>query len=590
MLVTQHRSSFVALTIAFAALWLNPAGAFAYRTVVEQGTPVPGTSCEISGGFDSGDNLAIQGTRIAFTAEYNCSGVGGGQGLFIEEGPGNLIQIITTDDMLDGSSVDELSTQFMTGLDGDRLGFSALLDNGDENAYLADLAASPITFTRVIGTGDTLPGGETLLAAAPPAVTSQATALGAGRFETDEENGQGLLTSISGVLALPISPSTPIPGAPGYVVFSIDSDLGIQEATSLGGVMVGAEVFLCPVADYDPVQGSCDVDDTEAVVTVQDGVLTNRADMLTTINPSSGELFVELDEPAVYDGAIAFCGDFRDSGERQEGIYTDCSGTLEKVVDSLDPVPGFPTYEFGAFSIDVGFKQNLTTIGEEIQDPLNPGPEHEMLLSAHPDGTLTDCANTITSTSPSTGELFADFNDAAVDGTTIAFWARDVNDHPALLTGTCGTLPAAGCSTPPESPLTITRATLWADASSPGRVTYEGIVEGIDPSSGLTFTVTDGLTTNQSGSVGPGDCVLQNSGTIKCVFKDPAVKKKKVKAAFRPTGNPGEYSFKLQMNKLSIPRPQAGPASLTIVETGGGSFAGSLASCDIAAKKMVCKN
>ena len=84
--------------------------------------------------------------------------------------------------------------------------------------------------------------------------------------------------------------------------------------------------------------------------------------------------------------------------------------------------------------------------------------------------------------------------------------------------------------------------------------------------------------------------MLQNSGTTKCVFKDPVVNKKKVKAVFRPTGNPGEYSFKLQMNKLSIPRPQAGPASLTIVETGGGSFAGSIASCDIGTKKLVCKN
>ena len=52
----------------------------------------------------------------------------------------------------------------------------------------------------------------------------------------------------------------------------------------------------------------------------------------------------------------------------------------------------------------------------------------------------------------------------------------------------------------------------------------------------------------------------------------------------------GEYSFKLEMNKLSIPSPQGGPATLSITETGGATFIGSNANCQIFNKKMVCKD
>lgn len=586
----RSTESFVVFAFAIAIASFAPPHADAYRTVAEDGTPVPGRAgCVIMGGF--GDNVAIEGDRIAFSAEYDCAGISSGQGLFLEDGPGNLIRIIDTDDMLAGEAIDEFEIQFMTSLSGDSLGFAVVLENGETAAYIADLAVAPITVSRLIGTGDVLPNGDTLLAASPPAIAGVATVLGAGNWETYMENGQGILFSESGAFTLPISPAVSIPGAPGYVVFGSDRDNGIESASGTGGAMMSAEIFLCPAADYDPVFYSCDVDDVDALVTVQDGVVTNRADVLSTINPSTGEVFVDVDDPGLYDGAIAFIGEAEVSGERREGVYTDCSGVLEKVVDYLDPVPGFPTYAFTLFATTVGFDQNITARATEIIDTADPAsPEYEMILSAHPDGTLTDCANTIDSTSPSTGKLFGDLDDAAVEGTSIVFQGVDVDGFSGLYTGTCGTLPSAGCSTPPETPMTVTRATLRRNASKPGSVVYEGVVAGIDPTVGLTFTVTDGQSTNQSAAVGPGDCELKGGGALKCLYKDPSIKKKKVKATFKPTGNAEEYSFKLEMNKLSIPSPQGGPATLSIAETGGATFVGSNANCQVFNKKMVCKD
>lgn len=572
---------FVALACVSTLAGFAASDASAYRTVAEEGTPVPGKAgCVITGGF--GDDVSVEGDRIAFLAEYDCSGVSSGQGLFLEDGPGNLIRILDTDDMIGGEAIEEFSMQFMTGLSGNRLGFAV---NEEEIAYVADLSTNPITVNRLIGVGDPLPNGEIVDSVSSPAVAGAATA-----FVSGWESVKGIVFSDGAGDTLPVSPAASIPGAPGYVVTGADSDLGIQAAGATGGAMFAAEVFLCPVAEYDPMSG-CVGDTVEAVVTVQDGVISNRADMLSTINPSSGELFAELDEPGLYDGAIAFAGDFEVSGEEKEGVYTDCSGTLEKVVDALDPVPGFPTYEFGPFAIQVGFNRNLTTVAEEIVDTTDPmSPEHEMILSAHPDGTLTDCANTMNSTSPSTGKLFADFNDAAVEGTTIVFQGSDVDGFTGLYTGACGTLPATGCATPPETPMSVTRATLWRNGSKPGRVVYEGVVADLDPMAGLDFTVTDGGTLNQSASVGPADCSVQRSGVVKCVYKDPSIKKKKVKATFKPTGNAGEYAFKLDMNKLSIPGPQTGPATLSIMETGGATFVGSNANCQVFTKKMVCSD
>ena len=142
----------------------------------------------------------------------------------------------------------------------------------------------------------------------------------------------------------------------------------------------------------------------------------------------------------------------------------------------------------------------------------------------------------------------------------------------------------------PPTACSVTRATAWATASKLGRVTFEGIVTDLDISGGLTFRVTDVLTLDQSGSVSSSDCQTRPNGKIKCVFDDPAVRKKRVKAIFTPTAAAGTYNFKISMNKLDVPQPQAGPLSLAISGPGGTICQGSNAKCTNGSTKLVCKN
>ena len=139
------------------------------------------------------------------------------------------------------------------------------------------------------------------------------------------------------------------------------------------------------------------------------------------------------------------------------------------------------------------------------------------------------------------------------------------------------------------------RATAWRNPSTPGwagwsrRVSYEGVIAGLDFSSGLTFTVTDGASLDQSGSVATGACVTARNGKVHCAYRDPWVKKKVVRALFRPTGNGGEYRYKIWMNKLDIPASQAGPLGLTI-DDGTTSYEGSAGNCTERRKKLVCRD
>ncbi|MDG2305405.1 MAG: hypothetical protein P8R42_12305 [Candidatus Binatia bacterium] len=135
----------------------------------------------------------------------------------------------------------------------------------------------------------------------------------------------------------------------------------------------------------------------------------------------------------------------------------------------------------------------------------------------------------------------------------------------------------------------MTRATAWSNGSKLGRVTYQGVVPSLDVLGGLTFNATDALSLNQSGSVSASDCTTKNSGKIYCVSKDPVVKKK-VTAVFKPTATPGAFSFKVTMNKLEVPRPQAGPLAFEINEGAGATYQGSNANCAANVKKLVCKN
>jgi hypothetical protein len=146
----------------------------------------------------------------------------------------------------------------------------------------------------------------------------------------------------------------------------------------------------------------------------------------------------------------------------------------------------------------------------------------------------------------------------------------------------------------PTRPLVLTNASARVAPGANGLITAKGTLDAamVDVSAGLTLTVTDGLSLNETGSVSASDCETKSNGKIKCVHQDPVVKKKKVTAVFAPSKqDPGEYSFKIFLNKLDLSLPLAGPLTVNIAEDAGGDpFAGSNGNCVVQAIKLVCKD
>ena len=140
----------------------------------------------------------------------------------------------------------------------------------------------------------------------------------------------------------------------------------------------------------------------------------------------------------------------------------------------------------------------------------------------------------------------------------------------------------------------ISWATAWRDAANrrppvQGRVRYEGIASGLDFSKDLTFTVTDGGTLDQSETLPAGTCTTIKKGWVTCRYQDPSVRKKVVRATFRPTGVAGEYRYNIAMNKLEVPQPPIEPLSLSI-QNGTDLHEGSLANCTEKRKRLVCRD
>ena len=67
------------------------------------------------------------------------------------------------------------------------------------------------------------------------------------------------------------------------------------------------------------------------------------------------------------------------------------------------------------------------------------------------------------------------------------------------------------------------------------------------------------------------------------------MKKKFVRASFRPTSNAGEYRYKITMNKLDVPSGQLSPLGLTI-DDGTTLYEGSATNCIERNKKLLCQD
>lgn len=165
-------------------------------------------------------------------------------------------------------------------------------------------------------------------------------------------------------------------------------------------------------------------------------------------------------------------------------------------------------------------------------------------------------------------------------GTTGDQCVNDPSNPPNLL---CAGAAAA-------DPLSLTRATVWPTRSKLGRIAVDGTVAAINASGGLTVRVMDGLTLMADETIDGAHCgTSAQSGKTKCVTRDTAVKKKKVKAVFRPTSS-GDIEFSISMNKIDIERPQDGPVTVTLEETGGSTYEGTNTNCQTYQTKLVCRD
>jgi len=240
---------------------------------------------------------------------------------------------------------------------------------------------------------------------------------------TGDANGDSGLYLHDGVLLTEVAfEGDPVPGLPGVTFSRFDDDMHGMEVSSVG--------FRARFDDGVPDNGY-----DEVVITAAGGVLTNRADTVNTICPSTGTTFDGLYHPGLSGGAVAFCGGVDDgTGNVSTGVYTDASGTLTTVVDTSTPVPGLPGHSFFSFSQYVAFDGSIGILA--YLDDWND----ETAFLATPEGALTPIADTISTLSPSTGVVFENLNNPVVEGSYFVFGGTDADGFEGIYTNVLGGL------------------------------------------------------------------------------------------------------------------------------------------------------
>jgi len=185
------------------------------------------------------------------------------------------------------------------------------------------------------------------------------------------------------------------------------------------------------VDDGDP-----NTDTSAAVYTFNGGTLTLHAANDITIDPDTGLVMQELDEPGLSSGNIAFRG-YSDDNFNNSSIYTNATGPFTTVVTRNTPVPGFPTYTFTSSCCDLTFNDDLIGIEIRISDGVN---DEKILLLSTTSGTLTPIANTINTLSPSSGLVFDGLDVPVPDGANYVFQGGDPNDLNGVYTNLGGSL------------------------------------------------------------------------------------------------------------------------------------------------------
>lgn len=131
----------------------------------------------------------------------------------------------------------------------------------------------------------------------------------------------------------------------------------------------------------------------------------------------------------------------------------------------------------------------------------------------------------------------------------------------------------------------LKKAVVWRSRSKLGRVSAKGtlVASTLDASEGFTFAFDDAGSLDVGPSVTVDQCETDSKGKIRCRNG------KRTRATFKPTKNPDEYKFKIQLKSLDIEAPQAGPLQMSISQGSDDiDYTGEYA-CEVKTGSMKCQ-
>lgn len=224
--------------------------------------------------------------------------------------------------------------------------------------FPASLLAADVTFERVVGTGDVMPGSTATFA------TFDSPSLDGGNVAFQGYNPEdwlgnpthyGLYKYVNGGLQLVADETTEIPSAPPlydgsarrFVDFSRPTIRGTSVAFQ-GGDRGGW---------HDPLH---------AGIYVNAGGGLNAVVSTNTPMPGGTGSFTQISTPSFDSGHVAFCGTDGLWGT-QAGIYTNATGSLDVVADLTTQVPGgTPGETFASLQTNSGYRPSPVLRNESV--------------------------------------------------------------------------------------------------------------------------------------------------------------------------------------------------------------------------------
>lgn len=329
MRMTKLRAGLVTAVagLGLAAAQPTVGAVLTFSKIADTATAVAGVGL---GNFSSFNSSIIRNGRVGFVAED----ANGDEGVYVSTA-GTISEIAFT-----GQAAPSLPGYTFTGFDdefqfeGSTVAFEGFIDNGTDSDEVVVTATGGVLTNRGDSVNTLSPSnGEVFDFVDEPGLFSGGVVYHAG--DASASPIEGVYTNASGTLTTVVDETDAVPGLAAFSFTNFDSEVDFSGKISIQ-------------ADVDDGSTTGDV----LLLATPTGVLTNIADTINTISPSTGALFNSLDEFAVDGDLFAFGGDSDDGTELVEGIYTNIEGGLDIVADENTLVPGQIGLTFIGFDED----------------------------------------------------------------------------------------------------------------------------------------------------------------------------------------------------------------------------------------------